>query len=151
MLNPVRFWFAILVAVMLNSAGADVYRSVGDDGTIYYTSTPPEKKKTQGSGSKNKSYSSPDLSPYKSFSSSFDKPVNTSNVVMYSASWCGYCRQARNYFRKQKIQFREYDVEKSVKGKKDYRKLRGRGVPIILVGSRRMDGFSVNGFKNIYR
>ena len=40
------------------------------------------------------------------------------------------------------IAYKEYDVDKSSKGKRDYKKLNGKGVPIILVGDQRMDGFS---------
>ncbi|WP_198147347.1 glutaredoxin family protein [Gilvimarinus polysaccharolyticus] len=32
-------------------------------------------------------------------------------VVMY-ASWCGYCKKARRYFRANNIPFTEYDIEK---------------------------------------
>ena len=32
-------------------------------------------------------------------------------------------------------------MEKSAQGKQEYASLKGRGVPVILVGSQRMDGF----------
>ena len=35
----------------------------------------------------------------------------------------------------------ELDVEKSAEGKQEYRELKGRGVPIILVGDQRMNGY----------
>ena len=70
---------------------------------------------------------------------------------MYSTTWCGYCKQARNYFQQNNIAFAEYDVEKSDKGKRDYKKMNGRGVPIILVGDKRMNGFSPGAFEKIYR
>jgi hypothetical protein len=44
----------------------------------------------------------------------------------------------------------EYDVETSEKGRSGYKKLNGKGVPIILVGNKRMNGFSVEGFKSLY-
>jgi hypothetical protein len=33
-------------------------------------------------------------------------------------------------------------VERSAQGKQEYRDLQGRGVPIILVGDQRMNGYS---------
>jgi glutaredoxin len=72
-------------------------------------------------------------------------------VVMYGASWCGVCRQARAYFKRNGIPYVEYDVETSDKGRTDYRALHGRGVPIILVGSQRMDGFDAQSFEQMYR
>jgi hypothetical protein len=46
--------------------------------------------------------------------------------------------------------FSEYDVDKSSKGKRDFKKLGGKGVPVILVGKQRMNGFSAGKFEKIY-
>ena len=72
------------------------------------------------------------------------------SVVMYSAVWCGVCKKARQYFSRQGIPFREYDIEKTAKGRSDFKKLNGRGVPVILVGKQRMNGFSVRRFESLY-
>ena len=45
----------------------------------------------------------------------------------------------------------EYDIEKSSKGKRLYQDLGATGVPVILVGKQRMNGFSEAGFELIYR
>ena len=71
-------------------------------------------------------------------------------VVMYSTTWCGVCKKARNYFTANKIAFQEYDVEQSERGRDDFARFKGRGVPIIFVGRQRMDGFSPARFKQIY-
>lgn len=71
-------------------------------------------------------------------------------VIMYATSWCGYCRKARNYFKANNIVFTEYDIEKDKRAKKQYDAMGGRGVPVILVGKQRMNGFSVSGFKRMY-
>lgn len=44
----------------------------------------------------------------------------------------------------------EYDVEKSSKGKRDFKRLGGTGVPIILVGQKRLNGFSWETFEKLY-
>lgn len=72
-------------------------------------------------------------------------------VVMYATSWCPYCQQARNYFREQGIPYIEYDIEKDADAKRAYKAFGGRGIPVIFVGKRRMNGFSVAGFNRIYR
>lgn len=76
--------------------------------------------------------------------------LNRPRVVMYSAVWCGVCKRARQYFKTHKIPFKEYDVETSEKGKKDFVRMMGRGVPIILIGKKRMNGFDVARFQQIY-
>ncbi len=73
------------------------------------------------------------------------------NVVMYSAEWCGYCKKARNYFKNKNIQFTEYDIEKDPVAAKDYKSMGATGVPVILVGNKRMNGFSIKGFERIYK
>ncbi len=70
---------------------------------------------------------------------------------MYSTSWCGYCKKARRYFTENDIPYVDYDVETSAKGKRDYRKLGARGVPVILVGNKRLNGFSQDSFNKIYQ
>lgn len=73
-----------------------------------------------------------------------------SQVVIYTAAWCGVCRQAKRYFQQQGVHYQEFDVEKSPKGRRDYARLKGTGVPIILVGQTRMNGFSPARFDSIY-
>ncbi len=79
-----------------------------------------------------------------------DTPGNQ-KVVIYTTDWCGVCRQAKGYFKRNRIPYREYDVEKSAKGRRDYKRLNGSGVPIILVGKQRMNGFSPDHFDQLYR
>ncbi|MFT5419606.1 MAG: glutaredoxin-like YruB-family protein [Candidatus Endobugula sp.] len=69
---------------------------------------------------------------------------------MYSTAWCGYCKKARKYFTSKGIAFIEYDIEKNARAKRDYDALGGKGVPVILVGKKRMNGFSPQGFDRLY-
>jgi len=65
-------------------------------------------------------------------------------VVMLSASWCGYCRAAREFFVREGIRYCEYDVEQSARGAARHRALARqgvRGVPVILVDGELMVGF----------
>lgn len=69
-------------------------------------------------------------------------PSAKAAVTLYTTAWCGYCSKTRAYLKARGIPFTDRDVEKSAEAKSDYRRLGGRGVPVILVGSQRMDGFS---------
>ncbi len=75
---------------------------------------------------------------------------NEKQVIMYSTSWCGYCRKARSLFTRQNIPFKEFDIEKDEKAMKIYTALNGRGVPLILIGDEEMTGFDVRTFKRLY-
>ncbi len=90
-----------------------------------------------------------------------DKPINYTfassssgkgkKVIMYSTSWCGYCAQARKYFKSKGIPYIDYDIEKNKKAKRKYDALGGVGVPLILVGKKSMTGFSIPAFNDIYK
>ncbi|MCW9047357.1 MAG: DUF4124 domain-containing protein [Gammaproteobacteria bacterium] len=78
------------------------------------------------------------------------KKYRRKKVVMYSAAWCGVCTKAKKYFKMKRIPYKEYDIDKSKKGKSDFKKLKARGIPVILVGKKRLNGFSVDKFVSIY-
>lgn len=70
------------------------------------------------------------------------KDYGARKVTLYTAEWCGICKNAKAHLQQRGVYFLEYDVEKSDTGKIEYRKLKARGVPVILVGNQRMNGFS---------
>jgi len=77
-------------------------------------------------------------------------PENEEEVVIYSRDWCSYCKQAKNYFRRNKIKFTEYDIDKDANAKIRYNKMNATGVPIIIANNKIIMGFSINQFREIY-
>jgi glutaredoxin len=69
---------------------------------------------------------------------------------MFSAEWCGFCRKARRYFKANGVTFRERDIEKDAAARREYERLGGNGLPLILVGDQRLSGFSEDGFRRLY-
>jgi glutaredoxin len=63
-------------------------------------------------------------------------------IVMYSTATCPACTMAKQYFARKGVPFREIDVSASPDGAQEFQRLGGRGVPLILVGDQRMEGFS---------
>lgn len=63
-------------------------------------------------------------------------------VVMYSTARCPACQMAKQYFAQKGVRYQEIDVENSAAGRAAYERLGGRGVPLIMVGEKRVDGFS---------
>lgn len=55
------------------------------------------------------------------------------DVVLYSTTWCGYCAKTREFFAENHIKYTDLDVEKSEQGRKDYERLGGNGVPIVII------------------
>ncbi|WP_305822654.1 glutaredoxin family protein [Massilia brevitalea] len=69
-------------------------------------------------------------------------PNPSTKVVMYGTSTCPYCAKAREYLDQRGIAYADYDVQKSPAAKEAFSKLDGKGVPLILIGNRRIDGFN---------
>ncbi|MEM7466949.1 MAG: glutaredoxin family protein [Pseudomonadota bacterium] len=71
-----------------------------------------------------------------------DKPTESADVVMLSASWCGYCRRARKLFVNEAINYCELDIEQSASGRQRYQQSRIKVVPIIHIKDEVIVGFS---------
>ena len=150
--------FLILITlsfVIANSAYAQMYKWTDEKGRVHYTDRPPVETNTTPMDIDVSTYSSVEILPLDSgftdiLKNTAEKPGKPKPVTMYSAEWCGYCDQARDYFRQSNIPFKEYDIDKSQKGKRDYKKLKASGVPVILIGKKRMNGFSAGSFDRLY-
>lgn len=62
-------------------------------------------------------------------------------VIVYGTDTCPYCIKTRAYLAERHIAFTDIDVDKSDKGRRDFAQLGGKGVPLILIGDRKMIGF----------
>lgn len=155
-------WSGICLLVCLSLVSvcghSDVFKWTDAQGRVRYGDKLPANSKAEDISDKItiNSFEGAEVSPNDFFDAVEEaRAEQTRNqkkrVVMYSTEWCGVCKRARRYFQQHSIPFREYDVEKSERGKQDYARLQGRGVPIILVGKRRMNGFSAERFEQMYR
>jgi len=125
---------------------ADIFTWKDAAGRTHFGDRPPTQAQAEPVKLRINTYRSPEIKPLRDVA-----PASDQQVVMYGTDWCGVCKRAKRYFREKNIPFRQYDVEKSAKGRQDYRRLKGRGVPIILVGNQRINGFSKDRFESIYR
>ena len=69
-------------------------------------------------------------------------PNAQTQVVLYGTDWCGYCAKTRAYFKENKIEFVDLDIEKSPEARKAHEALGGGGVPVVLIGNRKIQGFN---------
>lgn len=128
----------LLVALPLQ---AEVYKWTDANGNLHFGDAPPDKAPSQAVDIRGNTYGgTPETKE--------DAP-GKETVTLYSTEWCGYCQQAKVYFHKKKIPFTEFDVEKSSRGRQEYKKMGKPGVPIILCGNKKMSGFSPKGFEAV--
>ena len=137
----------LLVSLLLTClvCQAEIYKWVDENGRTHYSDSKPETETAETVDVKVNTYTNVTIDD-----SVFYREEAPTRVVMYSTSWCGYCKKARRYFQKNNIPFTEYDIEKNNAARKRYDKLGGKGVPVILAGNKRMNGFSESGFEKIY-
>ena len=113
----------------------DVYKWNDSDGRVHFGDRPPEGASAQEI-------------PVRSFDGAADsaRAVDANSVdrsvTVFSAVWCGLCKQAKSQLKARGVSFTEYDIETNGYGKAEFKRLGGRGVPLILVGAQRMNGFS---------
>lgn len=72
-------------------------------------------------------------------------------VLLYSSQGCTHCRRAKAFLEARGITYSELDVGRSAKARKALERLGARGVPTILVGDQRLDGFSERAFLSLYQ
>lgn len=65
----------------------------------------------------------------------------TSEPVLFAASWCAYCKQARGYLARVGIKYKEIDVD-SADGKVAFAAVGGGSVPLLVVNGRQLRGYS---------
>jgi glutaredoxin len=123
---------------------AEIYKWIDGDGKVHFGDQPPSAANAERLDLRINTYTSPEETDVGNDFGAVKK------VTMYGASWCAVCKKARKYFRAKGIAFVEYDIEKSSKGKRDFKRLGGKGVPIILVGGKRLNGFSEGTFEKLY-
>ena len=63
-------------------------------------------------------------------------------VVMFSTPTCTWCRQAKRYFRENRVPFKEVNIGREASAARDVQRRTGQtGVPVIKIGHKWIVGF----------
>lgn len=68
--------------------------------------------------------------------------MHSNEVVLYATEWCGYCQKTRQFFKENNIAYTEYDIEKSSDAKNNYDQLKGKGIPVVVINGKIIDGYN---------
>ncbi len=148
-MRVMRVFVRVLLLVLPCISNAEIYKWVDEQGRVHFGDSPKVEDKAEKVVVDVISYEYVEVEPFEFYQPPAKKQTRE-QVVMYSTEWCGYCRKARNYFSERKINFVEYDIEKDASANAQFKKAGGRGVPLILVGDKKMSGFSEQRFTAIY-
>lgn len=135
----------LLLVLLPVLVSAEIYRWTDAEGHVHFSDEPHNTMPSEQVSVRVNSYESVTYESLGSYT-----PPNDRRVIMYSTSWCTYCKKARNYFEKNRVRYVEYDIEESSRAKEEFDELGGKGVPLIVVGRTKMSGFSEAGFREIY-
>ena len=135
-----RILFVVALVVLLPSLSmAEIYRWTDANGQVHFTDKADPAKEMKSVDVK---INSADSVPI---------PVRPQKVEMYSTDDCVFCDQARKYFKRSGIPFVEYDIDKNKQAKRRFKALGGRGTPLIVMGDKKLHGFTKDRFDNFYR
>lgn len=124
---------------------AEVYKWTDAQGKVHYGDSPPPEQKRQQVRIRIRSLGGPATVGTVETAA----PIRRDRVRLFGATWCGYCKLAKAHLARRGIAYEDVDVEASDSGRREYEALGGRGVPIILVGRQRMDGFDAAGLDDM--
>jgi glutaredoxin len=147
---------ALLASLFVPFAGeapaATLYKSVGPDGRVTYSDQPPPEGTVQKTLSFAELPSSPLPEAVLRYREGLEKGVQkrlteaararAATLQLFTAPWCGYCRQARAHLAEKGVAFQELDVE-TAEGQRAYAALGGgSGVPVLAWKGERLQGYS---------
>ena len=137
-------WLFMLIPLMVMS---QIYYWVDENGVKHYTSTPPDKGKS-GDYSVSATASPEQVEAEKKAlkeaiaKQEKERGRGYPHIVMYSTSESQLCQVARKFFNENRIPFTDYQVDLSEERYHEFMDLGGEGVPYILVGDKKMKGWS---------
>lgn len=140
----IKLLIITLFIIFTSSHAQEIYKWVDENGKVHFGDRKPDTQ-DKVEALNIKLINSVETVTYQPSSIDVGK-----KVVIYTTSWCGYCKKAKKYFGSKRIRYTEKNIEKSKIAKMEFDKLGGKGVPVILVGKKRMSGFSEAGFERIY-
>lgn len=151
-----KLWLALCLLMLFGFVqGADapsqttLYKSVGPDGRIVYGDRPPVDGRAAQTMKFENLPSSP-LSPQtlayleqlKKGSGTASAALPSGELVLFTTSWCAYCKKAKAYLASKGASYKEIDIESNA-GAGAYVQAGGqRGVPLLFKSGQRVLGFS---------
>ena len=153
------FLLASLAAsgVAIAQTTTTLYKSTGPDGKTIYSDRPPSNAKE----AKTLTFQNGPASPLSAETLAYMEQLRKSadarasappprETVLYSAAWCGYCKQAKAYLASKQVAYREFDID-TKNGLLAFAQAGGKGgVPLLVVDGKSVSGFSVASYDAIF-
>jgi glutaredoxin len=142
-----------------------LYKSIGSDGRVVYSDKPPIEGKLA------KTLKAEDL-PNTALPAGYEAELQrmrqslnlngtkTANAapaasasaspVLFTAVWCGYCKQAKAYLASKGVQYESIDID-TPSGKSAFAATGGSGgIPLMVAGGKQLRGFSAQAYDKFF-
>ena len=145
------------------TARAEIYKWVDEKGVLHFGDIPPQQAvpSLKVESVPIESRPTPDLNqtqpvvqpnkplvPLPSPSAEPAPEYEEAEVELYTTSWCGYCRQAREFFHLRGIRFTEYDIEVDEEAARRKQEIDPRpGIPLAVINGQVILGFSKTAYE----
>ncbi len=130
----------MLVSCLAASSWAEIYQWTDAQGKKHFSDKKPQNQKVESfKGRAAVSFVGEGPSATRS----------KAKVRIFVTQSCPYCKKAKAFLRQRGTPFEELDVEASASADAEFKKLEGSGVPVILVGKQRMDGYDEAGLARL--
>lgn len=152
--NMFKIFLSILSILLLftGAASADFYKWEDAEGNLHITDYPPPKNsakkvkvhETDANADSTVPRPSPKTeipSPAPGLSSE-TKSRTAHEVILYTTSWCPYCKMAKAYFESKGIPYTDYDIEKDPEAAARKKQLTVGGVPFAIVNGEPISGYA---------
>jgi glutaredoxin len=156
MLLALAFALCATLVVASDARAQVLYKSIGPDGKVTYADRPPADgtvtKTMRVEELPNTALPAKTVAELQQLQKSAAKSVAAppAGVVLFAASWCGYCRMARSYLGQRGIPFQEVDID-TASGKMAFVQAGGvGGVPLLLANGRKLRGFSAQAYDALF-
>ena len=147
--------------VMAGAQAETLYKVIGADGKTPYTDRPPADAKSTTAMQFSDAPSTPLPDSVLKYQAELQKGMQgrlaqakrqdaMGSVTLYSATWCGYCTNAKAYLRTKGIAFQEMDIDTPGGGRAYFEAGGKRGVPLLMADSKRLQGFSEGAYDHFF-
>ena len=145
---------AVLCIATCSAAVAQTfYKSVGPDGKVVYSDKPPASGKVEKTLDvqtlPNTAIPPETLKELERLKreGKGQTAATSAGIVLFSASWCGYCRQAKAHLAQRAVNYRDYDID-TPEGKAAFVHAGGGGgVPLLIKNGEKVRGYSREGYE----
>ena len=153
-----RLLIVLIIGISANTSFADtMYKSIRPDGKIVYSDRPPAEGRIEKTitfenlpSSTLPKQTSSYVEQLKKLRASAPVVASRESIVLYSATWCGYCAKAKAYLAGKGISYEEIDID-SNEGKASFAQAGGgKGIPLLLAGGQRVQGFSAAAYDELF-